>query len=200
MIKWDYPMMPIRDIPMNCPYCGRPCEEDWRICPHCGRSLFPSPAAESTDPETASPPSSGPACASLVLSLLALLLVVLSLVITVVAIVWVGNFLQARDPRILDWIYSNPAITRELLQRDPVLRQALETAGTATLVGLGLFLLAELGACLGLVLGAIGLAQEKIRPTLQGRTHSTIGIVLSIFPLLCCLGLLILFFASLAAR
>lgn len=185
---------------MNCPHCGRPCEEDWRVCPHCGRPLLPSPAVELTGPEVPPSPSSGPARASLILSLLALLLIVLSLLLTVVASIWAGNFLQTRDPRILDWIYSNPVMIQRLMQRDPVLRQALETVATTALVGLGFFLLAELGACLGLVLGVIGLAQEKVRPTLRGRTHSTIGIVLSIFPLFCCLGLLILFFASLAAR
>lgn len=185
---------------MNCPHCGRPYEEGWKVCPHCGRSLFPSPDIETAGLEATPSPSSGPARASLILSLLALLLLVLSLVITVVASVWAGNFLQARDPRILDWMYSNPAMIQRLMQRDPVLRQALETVGTAALVGLGLFLLAELGACLGLVLGVIGLAQERVQPTLHGRAHSTIGIVLGIFPLFCCLGLLILFFASLAAR
>lgn len=186
---------------MNCPYCGRPYEEGWRVCPHCGRPLFPPPdLSEPAGPQAAPSPSSGPARASLILSLVALLLLVLSLVITVMAVIQVGNFLQARDPRILDWIYSNPGIVQNLIQRDPVLRQALETGGTFSLIGLVLFLLAEMGACLGLVLGVMGLAQEKVRPTQQGRAHSTIGIVLSIFPLFCCLGLLILVFASLAAR
>ncbi len=186
---------------MNCPSCGRPCEEDWKVCPHCGRPLFAPPAAPaSAGPEAIPPPSSGPARASLILSLLALLGIVLSLVITFIAAAQVGNLLQARDPRILDWLFTHPALIQRLLQRDPVLRQALETGSTLALIGLFLFLLSEMGACLGLVLGVIGLAQEKVRPTVQGRTHSMIGIVVSIIPLFCCLGLLILFFASLAAR
>ncbi len=185
---------------MNCPFCGRPYEEGWRVCPHCGRPLFPPPDLESAGPQAAPSLSSGPARASLILSLVALLLLVLSLVIATVAVIQVGNFLQARDPRILDWIYSHPEIVQSLMRRDPVLRQALETGGMFALIGLVLFLLAEVGACLGLVLGVMGLAQEKVRPTRQGRTHSTIGIVLGVFPLFCCLGLLILVFASLAAR
>jgi|GEM_PF-2308710 hypothetical protein len=187
--------------PVNCPHCGRPYEEGLSVCPHCGRPFSPLPAVpEPAGPEPAPPLSSGLARAGLILGLLALLLLVLSLVITVVAAIQVGSFLRSRDPRILEWMYTNPEAVWSLMDRDPVLRQAIETGGTVSLVGLGLFLLAELGAFLGLGLGVAGLAQERIQPTRQGRTHSILGIVLSVFPLLCCLGLLVLFFASLAAR
>ncbi|MGB9723730.1 MAG: hypothetical protein ACP5OO_01385 [Chloroflexia bacterium] len=185
---------------MNCPYCGRPYEEGLRVCPHCHRILSPPADVESPGPTSALPLSSGPARAGLILGLLALLLLILSLVMTVVAVIQVGNALQERDPRVLEQAYLDPEAFAALMNRDPALRQAVETGGTVVLIGLGLFLLAELGALLGLVLGVIGLAQEKVAPTRQGRTHSIIGIVVGAFPLFCCLGLLILFFAGLAAR
>jgi hypothetical protein len=65
--------------------------------------------------------------------------------------------------------------------------------------GGGICCLGELAGLLGLVLGIVGLSQERARPTRNGRTFSILGIVFGSLPLLCCVVYLIFVLVALTS-
>jgi len=158
---------------MNCPNCGQPYEPGATVCLACG-SPFPSTAAPSISPapvylaplpDEVRPASSSVAKASLVLGIVGIVLIAL---VVILLSSLVGSITGLN-------LTSEAEITKF----------AEENVGRFT----GVFVClvgAELAALAGLILGIVGLSQEKGRPTQGGRTLSIIGTVLSALPLLCC--------------
>lgn len=186
---------------MYCPNCGQPYEEGATVCPHCGAPLplgerepaIPASSPLSMEaPAAARPASSGMAKASLWVGIAALAMIILALL----AVVGAGFIVADRAPPgfwdefIREASEGDPEDLQELVE-DPGVEAAFGQGGIAVLGSGGCCLLGELAALLGLVFGIVGLSQERDQPTQRGRTHSIVGLVLSVIPLLCCAVFLI---------
>lgn len=189
---------------MNCPNCGQANEEGAAFCASCGSPLpsstapivppermplraEPSPAVGMAAPQAS---SSGMAKAGMWLGIVSIVMIVLMvLAIVVASFMLVDQF----SPDILEELQRDPS--PENIER-MFSRGDLERIGTFGFGAIGCCLLSELCALLGLIFGVVGLTRESSRPTRSGRTHSIVGIVFSILPLLCCVAYFLLVFVG----
>jgi len=201
---------------MNCPNCGQAYPQGARLCPFCGTVLSPgeSGAQQPTPPGLIpaivplTPPgtgpaevppvavagSSAPAKASLWLGIGSLVATTLVIVATFVAVaVWIAN----QPPELVTRLQESPEQVQRLLV-DPHYQDAVMPLAVISLGAMGCCSLAEIAAVLGIVMGIVGLAREKSRPTRNGRSHSIVGMVLGVLPLLCCVGGIIIQLLSMA--
>lgn len=189
---------------MKCPNCGQDYPEGARLCPFCGTVLTPGgpEVQEPTPPDRIpaivplTPPgigpveiqpvagSSAPAKASLWLGIGSLVTTILVVVATFAAVaVWIAN----QPPELVTQLQEAPEQIQRLLE-NPQYQDAVMPLALISLGSMGCCSLAEIAAVLGIVLGIVGLTREKGRPTRNGRSHSIVGIVCSVLPLLCCVG------------
>lgn len=201
---------------MKCPNCGQDYPEGARLCPFCGTVFTPGgpdiqvptpsdriPAivpltppglgpAEGTVPPTAG--SNAPARASLWLGICSLATLVLVLVATFVAVVvWIGSL----PPQLATQLQESPEQIQRMFE-DPQYQEAMMPLGLISLGTMGCCSLVEIAALGGIILGIVGLSREKSRPTRNGRSHSIVGIVCSVLPLLCCVGGIVIQLLSMA--
>jgi hypothetical protein len=190
---------------MNCPNCGHANEEGAAFCANCGSPLpsstepvvppteaplqtMPSPVVTPQPIDMAVPQasSSGMAKAGMWLGIASVAMIVLMVLAVVVgAFALVDQF----SPDIFEELQRDP--TPENIER--LFSQGeLERIGAFGMGAVGCCLLSELCALLGLIFGVVGLTQESSRPTRSGRTHSIVGIVFSVLPLLCCVAYFLL--------
>lgn len=188
---------------MNCPNCGQPLPEGAKICSACGTVLATAGPASSPGPPPGGTPaivpiappagalpstqaaerSSALARGSFWLGLGSSGAVLLTVLVVIVAVVlWVAPL----PAETVEQLQGSPEEVQRFLQ-DPANEGLLTALGGVGLAGMGGSCLAGLAAIGGLVCGFLGLSRETTQPTLRGRTYSTVGIVLSALPLLCCL-------------
>jgi ABC-type Fe3+ transport system permease subunit len=121
--------------------------------------------------------------ASMWLGIISLVLLVLAIVVSVAGVFGAPDFweaIQDVDPENIDRLIN-----------DPDMQESAQSASLVFLSSTGCCFLGMLGALLGLIFGIVGISQEQDRPTRSGRTHSIVGIVLSVIPLLCCVATIV---------
>jgi hypothetical protein len=149
------------------------------VCPHCGApipqatapTLYPAQAVQ-LPAAPSLPGSSGVATASLVLGILSIVVSVSTYVAFTLLLVPYVDVSTGTMPSAEDV---------QSLARTP-----------AALGIVALLVLGQLLAMLGLIMGIVGLTQERRRPTRSGKALGVIGIACSCIPLLCCVTYVLL--------